>query len=415
MSRAERWYRACQAMRAMRRFALIAASLVVFSPLACSSSNGAFPASGGGGDDSGAPAVDGAADAGPPSCASGGATPDMSCGTLAWTTSAVTSRPRNHHVTALTTSAAGASSLVAMGGIDGMSATSLLANVDVAPLAADGSLGAWAAGPDLPAASAGATGENVGGVLVFAGGQGHGGFSKAVYTSVVGADGSLGAWQAVAPLPQPRMHAGSFAHGARIYVLGGFAALSPTPPSTVWDDVVAADVGHDGSIAAWTSVAKLPTTWTHMSVSEADGYVFLAGGLHGDPFGDASLVADVTRARIADDGTLVEWTPQTSLPLGVATHASLVYGGYLYVVGGVDDLGSPLADVRRAPIQDHTLGKWQLVAALPVARAHVHQLPMLPLDAVAGGAGGGPRVYSVAGAIDTNLDSTTVVALGAFQ
>jgi hypothetical protein len=136
----------------------------------------------------------------------------------------------------------------------------------------------------------------------------------------------------------------------------------------------------------------------------ADGYVFLAGGLHGDPLsGAAPLVEDVMRARIADDGTLLEWTAQPKLPQGVATHASFVYGGHLYLAGGIDDLGGVIDDVRLAPISDHALGKWGIAATLPVARAHVHQLPVV-----------GGHVYSVAGAIDGTLDSTDVVAVGAF-
>jgi hypothetical protein len=44
------------------------------------------------------------------------------------------------------------------------------------------------------------------------------------------------------------------------------------------------------------------------------------------------------------------------------------------------------------------------VAPLPSPRAHVHNLPVV-----------GSHVYSIAGAIDLNLDSTGDIQIGTFQ
>jgi hypothetical protein len=93
-----------------------------------------------------------------------------------------------------------------------------------------------------------------------------------------------------------------------------------------------------------------------------------------------------------------------SLPVALATHASFFYGGYLYAGGGINDTGQEKR-VWRAPIGgDFTLGPWESVASLPIARGHVHQLPVL-----------GNHVYSVAGAIDFSLDSTGEIDVGTFQ
>jgi hypothetical protein len=113
---------------------------------------------------------------------------------------------------------------------------------------------------------------------------------------------------------------------------------------------------------------------------------------------------DVTRALVAADGTLTEWTSLTPLTVPLATHASLYYGGYLYVVGGINNTADDNRVWRAPVLPDATLGAWQQVASLPIARGHVHQVPMFE-----------NRAYSVAGAIDLALDSTGEVDIATFQ
>jgi hypothetical protein len=91
---------------------------------------------------------------------------------------------------------------------------------------------------------------------------------------------------------------------------------------------------------------------------------------------------------------------------GLATHASFFYGGYLYVAGGISDANGLTEEKRvwRSPLDaDHQLGAWESAAPLPVARGHVHQLPMI-----------GNRVYSVAGALDLDLNSSEAIDVGIF-
>ena len=385
----------------MRRISLLSSLALLL--LGCSSSRGASP-SGPQGDDGGTTedaATDAGADSGAPGCASDQATPDQPCGTLSWATAAAQSRLRNHHLTFAVPTSAGQTSLVVVGGFNDMS---LLANVDIAPIQADGSLGAFTAGPDLPAATGGATGEIIGGVVVVAGGQSRNGFRNTVYTSVVQPDGSLAAWKPQGTMPEPKMHAGSFAVGTHMYVLGGFSYDALKQASTIYDDVIATNVAPDGTVGSFSKVGTMPQPWTHMAVSEAAGYVYLAGGLHGDPYNNAPVVQDVYRAQVAADGTVGGWTAMTKLPVGLATHSSFVYGGYLYEVGGIDDLGNEMRQVWRAPIQpDHSLGAWEKAAMLPLGRGHVHKLPIVD-----------DRVYSVSGAIDLNLNSTPDIFVGSF-
>jgi hypothetical protein len=241
------------------------------------------------------------------------------------------------------------------------------------------------------------------GVIVVAGGQAPDRFEDQVYTSVVAPDGTLSPWRTVAPLPHPRMHAASFASGSRVWVLGGFVRDRVAKRSTLWSDVLVADVGPDGNITEWRSAGTLPGPRSHGAVTEGGGFVWLSGGLAGDPFADPPFLTEVWRARIDTDGSLRDWTPATPLPVGIATHASFVHDGWLYVAGGIGDKPAMRAQVLRAPIRDGQLGAWQRAGDLPLARGHVHQLPLA-----------GDRIYSLGGAIDFQLRSTTEVHIGTF-
>src|SRR5262249_520830 len=152
------------------------------------------------------------------------------------------------------------------------------------------------------------------------------------------------------------------------------------------------------SIAAWRDAGSLPAPRSHFAIAASDGYVYLTGGIAGDPFDDSPSLADVLRARIDDRGALVEWTPMTSMPVGIATARGFVHRGWLYVGGGIDDRPAMRDEVLRAPLRDHALGAWESAGRLPVARGHVHQVPLL-----------GERAYSIGGAVDFDLHSSDAV------
>jgi hypothetical protein len=147
----------------------------------------------------------------------------------------------------------------------------------------------------------------------------------------------------------------------------------------------------------------LPGPRSHFSITRLDEYVYIAGGLSQSAFDNPPDLADVWRGQILADGTIGAWKQMTNLPVAEATHASFFYGGYLHICGGINDSAQENR-CWRAPIDDtHTLGAFEEIATLPIARGHVHQLPVL-----------GANVYSVAGAIDFNLDSTTQIDVGTF-
>jgi hypothetical protein len=359
---------------------------------------------------SGETTPDAAADAGledaapdaPPAyvtCGDAQAPSTSNCGTLAWVKSPVAAaRPRNHHLTEIVQTTSGPF-LYELGGFN---VAGTFANVDRAPINPDGSVGTWAAQAAMPYALGGFTGGAVGNVLVIAGGDTGKVIGDTSYSAVIQDDGSITAWQTWGTIGHPRMHAGSFILGNTIYVLGGFQDPS------VWSDSVKATVQPDGTVSAWTPAGQLPGPRSHFSVSRVGNYIYMAGGMAISAYQNPPALADVSRGEIAADGTLGNWTPMTPLPVQNATQASFVYGGYLYIAGGISDTGVTADEekrVWRAAIDaTGALGAWAQVASLKIARGHVHQLPLLE-----------NHVYSVGGAIDFNLTATSEIDIGTFQ
>ncbi|MBX7117283.1 MAG: hypothetical protein K1X64_23395 [Myxococcaceae bacterium] len=341
--------------------------------------------------------TDAGIDAGVVSCGDDKSTPSMPCGTLAWRTSASPSRRRNHHFTFMAETGQGPY-LFALGGVTGGTSTS---TADSAPLAGDGSVGSWKKIGNLPIKVGGMTGGVISKLVMIAGGtQPTGSVTDQAYAAFILDDGTLSAWSNAGSTLHPRMHPGGFVRGNQLYVLGGF------DDPTVWDDVVRATVNDDGTVSPWENAGKLPGPRSHMSVSYIDGYVFITGGLEKSAFINPPVLNEVKRGKLDAEGKVGEWVDMPSLPVKLATHASFFYGGYLYVVGGIEpDTRTHEKRVWRAALgADHSLGAWEAAADLPVGRGHVHQLPIYK-----------NHVYSVSGAIDFDLNSTSNVEVGTFQ
>jgi hypothetical protein len=310
-------------------------------------------------------------------------------GPVAWAPSGVASRPRTHHASFVATTAAGTFLYV----IGGSTADGSLTNADRASVQDDGSLGAFVADPDLPVATSGHTGQVVGDTIAIVGGMS----SSKSWSAVIQADGSLGAWVRGPDVTRKRMHGGSFSIGDQLYMMGGFDTAG------VWDDVLVSTVS-DGTLSSWAAAGLLPGPRSHFTADLVGGYLYLVGGFDTPAFQQPKNLTSVWRGRVGDDGMLGDWTAMPELPVGKAGHGSFYYGGYLYVAGGLSDDLQAEDTIFRAPIgADHMLGAWESAPSLPIARGHVHQLPVWQ-----------NHVYSISGAVDSMLDATTEIDIGSF-
>ena len=247
-------------------------------------------------------------------------------------------------------------------------------------IGADGMPGAWTATAPLPKPLAGASAVAARGFVVLTGGQvasegGLRGLTRIAdtWTAPIAADGSLGAWTPGPALPSPRFHHPSLYHDGWVYVVGGQGA------AVAEADVFAARLGRDGRLGEWRRLRPLPEPRSHHAVVIDHGALYVIGGLAGNPARQPTQYRDVLRATIDRDGSLGEWRRIGEMPHAYATHSAFVHEGALWVVGGVEDNTRFSEIVWRAPLaRDGTLGAWaQAAQPLPFGRGHVHVTPVI--------------------------------------
>ena len=289
---------------------------------------------------------------------------------IRWDSAASLPSARDHHVTFITSGSKGTWLHV----VGGHAAGTVLASSYQSRFGRDGRLGAWEAGDSLPTAHAGMAMASDARYVLLAGGRGSTGkVTSDIYMAPVWADGRLGAWKAPTyPLPAPRFHAAAVIHDGYAFVIGGMESTTATT------SIFRAKIGRGGELSPWTEVAALPSPRSHHAAFVRNGSLYLVAGNAGNPAGDAQPLADVIRAPIGKDGALGAWTTVSTLDSTFATHAAVVHDDHLYVIGGVENNRRFSDRVIRAPFRaDGSIGAWETVdAPLPAPRAHVHQIPV---------------------------------------
>jgi hypothetical protein len=296
-------------------------------------------------------------------------------GGVRWQCVAPVPPARDHHV--VFNARVGRNDVLYVGG--GTDYRTMNDEVQRSVIGADGLPGAWVATTPLPRKLAGASAVAARGFVVLTGGQiaGEGGLRGLTrvadtYTAPIAADGSLGAWTPGPALPVARFHHPSVYHEGWVYVVGGQG------PTEAEAGVFGARLSSDGTLGPWQQLRALPAPRSHHAVVVERGAVYVIGGLSGNPARQPGQHKSVLRAAIARDGTLGEWQQVSEMPHSYATHSAFVHDGGLWVVGGVEDNTTFSPRVWRAPLsRSGTVGAWSEVHSLPFGRGHVHQTPVI--------------------------------------
>lgn len=314
---------------------------------------------------------------GAPECATGshlGATGVCEGALAEWTVGPSLLGARDHHATFIAVADAGAF-LYVLGGVRDM--TTPLKSVESSPIQADGSLGAWTAQTALPEAMIGHSIASAGKNVVVSGGIRIAGsateLSKKTEVTTIQPDGTLGAWASGPELGEGRFHHAMIAHEGSIYVVGGLTGDGKDNTTLVERAVITAD----GQLGPWEAMTPLPDKRSHHGLVAYGGALWITAGLKGDPANAPTTYKDVLRAPIQGDGTLGQWAAVGELPVPLGTHSSFVWMDYLYVAGGVENNLSNTDHVRRAKLgEDGSLGAWEDAPPLPKKHAHAHQTPV---------------------------------------
>ena len=291
-----------------------------------------------------------------------------------WTQGPSLAHARDHHVTFIAETPAGNFLYVAAG----INATSIFNGIERAPIAADGTLGAFTAAGTIPKGVAGAGLAQVGNAVVMAGGL-------AIETSnavsvtdtavgVVADDGTV-TFTAGPSLASSRYHVSLSADRGFVYAIGGLeqSVVSGQPEQHLVDAIERAPF--DGkTLGAFTTLAPLPAAMTHQAAVVRDHYIYLIGGIT-----DETPIKDVQRSLVSESGDLGAWEKVGELPEGRGTSSAFVFVDQLYVLCGANKAqGGEVATVLRASFQpDGSVGTFEELTPVPMARAHVHQTPLL--------------------------------------
>ena len=216
-----------------------------------------------------------------------------------------------------------------------------------------------------------------------------------VQYAAINADGSLGAWAGTTNTLVTGLEAHAMtAYNGYLYITGGVTAAL-----TFSSTVMYAPVGANGNTtAAWTTSSNLMShsKFLHSSVVY-NGYLYVTGGNEGTYVGSV-MSNKVEYTAIASNGSVGTWAQATPFANGRDTHASVISGGKLYVIGGFN--GSTFSDIQYASIlsngslgtqtcPDNSTATWCVTTALPSATGDViASVYNGYLYITAGGAGG---------------------------
>jgi hypothetical protein len=176
------------------------------------------------------------------------------------------------------------------------------------------------------------------------------------------------------PLNTTRYHATATVAGGYVYVIGGMEQIVDGADFSqiVLDSVERAPF--DGSaLGSFELLDPLPDATTHHAAWTWGTGLYIAGGGSGARARDSVL-----RAEIAEDGSLGEWVQVGTLPEGRATSAATIWLDQVYLVAGMAKLtGDERDTVLRADLnEDGSVGEFEELPNLPMARAHCHQAPL---------------------------------------
>jgi len=174
-------------------------------------------------------------------------------------------------------------------------------------------------------------------------------------------DGSIGSWTVTTSLPYRGCEEAVQWNG-RIYIMGGWDGYSEH------DDVYYAEIDQSsGHLGAWVKTSSLPRELAHGHATVVyNGVIYVLGGHEAYPQPE-QYVNEVHYAAIDEvSGEVGGWISTTPLPVPLDTHDVVVYNNEIFAIGGGVP-AAPTSDVvYKATINsDGSLGNWEVYGHLP--------------------------------------------------
>ncbi|MDB5182176.1 MAG: hypothetical protein JWP13_939, partial [Candidatus Saccharibacteria bacterium] len=221
-----------------------------------------------------------------------------------------------------------------VGGNNGAGTPTYFTSIEYAPVNANGTLGAWttAANSMGTPRSRFALIANKG-YLYAIGGETTGGVDLATTEyAKINTNGSIGTWTAGKPLLGQFANGGHDVFADKIYLISGRLNGTRSPTS----NVVTINNGGNGAVGTWGATTALPAVRTHHASVIYGGYLYVTGGYGGtdNEVTTSQFKNDITYAKINADGTVGAWQAATSFTTARSGHSVIAYNGYMYILGG---------------------------------------------------------------------------------
>ncbi len=255
-----------------------------------------------------------------------------------------------------------------MGGYNG---TSYLNTVYYALLLSIGGVGAWSSStntlPNINGIAYATSVEYDGYVYLLGGYNSTNGVLGTVYYAQLSSSGGVGTWSSssnVLPNANGIDAASSVEYNGYIYIIGGNNATNGT-----LDTVYYAQLSSTGGVGTWGSSSNLlPNSYgiDHASSIVYDGYVYLLGGYNGTN----GYLSTVYYASLSSTGGVNAWsTSSNNLTYGVADAVCEEYDGYVYLMGGYNSSSGYLGNVSYSQLSSTGgISSWyNLSSSLPTA------------------------------------------------
>jgi hypothetical protein len=224
-----------------------------------------------------------------------------------------------------------------------------------APINSDGTVGTWtAASYNLSIGHYAHETVAYNGYLYVIGGQTQFYTDNAVFYAPIASGGGLsGAWQSTTGSTYSLRDFAAVVYNGYLYKIGG-------TDGTRSNTVQYAPLNADGTISsgAWTTSSPIPFALEGLKAVAYNGRIIVTGGYTGVSYSPSTF-----SAKIKSDGSLGSWQTNTAMTTGRSNHSSVVYNGYIYVIGG--DNGTMLTSIEYAPIYSSgSIGAWKTSSAL---------------------------------------------------
>jgi hypothetical protein len=233
--------------------------------------------------------------------------------------------------------------------LGGYNFNGIQATVFSAPINDDGTLGGWTELPPLRERLLYHAAVSAHGHIYVLGGQKSIEpeiVSGAIYRARVNANGTLSNWET---LPNPLPGRSAFLHAAvaacnYLYLLGGGDEILE------WADVYRAEINADGSLGAWNHLTPLPKPLVVSAAAATRGGILVTGGWSsGDPIFTSQR--KVYWAPLGPDCSFDSWVELTPLPYPTHGHALAASDRYVYNLGGYNAASRYFASVLMASLQ----------------------------------------------------------------